>query len=106
MDKRKFIYYNIHNIENNKRIILNNYIELNGIEHSVNSNGLLLNLSLLDQKHIDYIYNLYNLENKYPQYDTVEAETSDNKKSKKINITYKNYQLSSLEQLILSYSTN
>jgi hypothetical protein len=67
---------------------------------------LLLNLSLLDQKHIDYIYNLYNLENKYPQYDTVEAETSDNKKSKKINITYKNYQLSSLEQLILSYSTN
>ena len=46
MDKRKFIYYNIHNIENNKRIILNNYIELNGIEHSVNSNGLLLNLSL------------------------------------------------------------
>jgi len=104
MDKRKFLYYNIHNIENNKRIILTNYIELNEIEHSVNSNGLLLNLSRLDDKHIDFLYDLYNLENKYPQYESVEVKPIDNNKAKKITVIYKDYELNSLEKSILSYS--
>jgi len=104
MDKRKFLYYNIHKIENNKRIILINYIESNEIEHSVNSNGLLLNLSQLDNKHIDFLYDLYNLENKYPHHDSVEVKPIRNNESNKTIITYKDYQLNPLEDLILSYS--
>jgi len=107
MDKRKFLYYNIHSIDNDKRIILSNYIDEHNIDHNENSNGILLNFSQLDDKHIDFFYNLYNLENKYPQYDTIEIKIPHKGKNprKKI-LEYKDYELNSLEKLILSYSTN
>jgi len=105
MDKRKFLYYNIHKIENNKRIILTNYIEQNKIEHNKNSNGLLLNFSQLDDEHIDFCYDLYNLENKYPQYDAVKSAHIQTSKPRKMIAEYKDYHLTPLESLILSYST-
>ena len=103
MDKRKFLYYNLHRIENNKRNMLLNYIESNEIEHSENTNGLLLNLSRLDDKHIDYFYDLYNLENQYPKYENIE-KPSISIVSGSIIIKYKDYKLNPLEKLILSYS--
>ena len=103
MDKRKFLYYNLSKIENNKRIIILNYIESNKIDHSENLNGLLLNLSQLDEKHIDFFYDLYNLENKYSYHKNVEIKPTQKKESI-MKVKYKEYQLNPLEKLILSYS--
>tara|TARA_B110000495_G_C22974238_1_gene572072 strand:- start:867 stop:1187 length:321 start_codon:yes stop_codon:yes gene_type:complete len=105
MDKRKFLYYNLCNINVNKRLIIHNYINENEIEYSENSNGLLLNLSQLDSKHVDFLYDLYNLENKVNENDFSHM-TSQSKINKKLpeSEVYKDYQLNPLEKLILSYS--
>ena len=62
MDKRKFLYYNLYRIENKKRDIFSDYIKTNEIEHSENSNGILLNLSKIDSKHIDFLYDLLQIQ--------------------------------------------
>jgi len=107
MNKRKFLYYNLHNIENNKRIILHNYINEKQIDHSENSNGLLLNLSTISEEHIKFFYDLYNMENNYQvsKYDQIPIPTPTNdKRLKGPPINYPDYDLSALEKLILSYS--
>ena len=104
MDKRKFLYYNLYKIEKNKRILLINYIDKNEIEHSENSNGVLLNLSLLDDKHINFIYDLYNIENKYSNHNKIEIKMTQVKKKEEKKSEYKDCELNSLEKLILSYS--
>jgi len=104
MDKRKFLYYNLYRIESNKRIILNTYIEENEIEHSENSNGLLLNLSQLDDKHIDFFYDLYNLENKYTHHDSIQTKEIIKPRDNETPVNYPDYKLVPLEKLILSYS--
>jgi|TARA_B110000285_G_scaffold51050_1_gene57995 hypothetical protein len=105
MDKRKFLYYNLYRIENKKRDIFSDYIKTNEIEHSENSNGILLNLSKIDSKHIDFLYDLYNLESQDSYPDLIEPVTKNkNKKHIPKNIEYKNYKLNPLEALILSYS--
>ena len=106
MEKRRFLYYNLHRLCNNKRSLLYNYIEENEINHSENSNGLLLNLSQLDDKHIDFCYELYNLENKIPTYDLIEIKAVHINTPKITTISYKDYQLTTLDKLILSYSYN
>jgi len=105
MDKRKFLYYNLCNIDKNKRVIIYKYINENEIQHSENSNGLLLNLSQLDSKHVDFLYNLYNLENQ-----THDSDFQNIVRQLKIKTptpiakVYKDYKLNALEKLILSYS--
>jgi len=104
MDKRKFLYYNLHKIENNKLNVLSDYIDKNEIQYSKNSNGILLNLSKLDDKHVEFFYELYNLENKNYQYEPLKPSVVSKNKRKIIDVTYKDFNTSPLEKLILSYS--
>ena len=104
MDKRKFLYYNLHKIENNKLNVLSDYIDKNEIQYSTNSNGILLNLSKLDDKHVEFFYELYNLENKNYQYEPLKPSVVSKNKRKIIDVTYKDFNTSPLEKLILSYS--
>ena len=104
MDKRKFLYYNLHKIENNKLNVLSDYIDKNEIQYSKNSNGILLNLSKLDDKHVEFFYDLYNLENKNYQFEPLKPSVVSKNKRKIIDVTYKDFNTSPLEKLILSYS--
>ena len=105
MDKRKFLYYNLHKIENNKLNVLSDYIDKNKIQYNENSNGILLNLSKLDDKHIQFCYDLYNLGNKnYHSEQLKPINIIPIHEEKSIDITYKEYNTSPLEKLILSYS--
>jgi|TARA_B110000285_G_scaffold12220_1_gene12131 hypothetical protein len=106
MDKRKFLYYNLYNIDLNKRILIYNYINENEIQHSENSNGLLLNLSQLDSKHVDFLYDLYNLENHVHEnvFPNMASQTKKVNKPVPDSNIYKDYPLKPLEKLILSYS--
>jgi hypothetical protein len=104
MDKRKFLYYNLHKIEHNKLNVLSDYIDKNEIQYSKNSNGILLNLSKLDDKHVEFFYDLYNLENKNYQYEPLKPSVVSKNKRKIIDVTYKDFNTSPLEKLILSYS--
>ena len=104
MDKRKFLYYNLHKIEHNKLNVLSDYIDKNEIQYSKNSNGILLNLSKLDDKHVEFFYDLYNLENKNYQFEPLKPSVVSKNKRKIIDVTYKDFNTSPLEKLILSYS--
>lgn len=103
MEKRKFLYYNINNTENNKINLIYDYIIQNNIKCNENSNGLLLNLSAIEDIHIDKIYDLYNLKNNQILYDLSKFESKP-KAKKKTEIKYKKYELNKLEKIILSYS--
>ena len=71
MEKRKFLYYNLNNVENNKLNIIYNYISTSDIDHNENQNGLLINLSKLTSdnpspyvsKNVSskYFFSLFNL---------------------------------------------
>ena len=64
MEKRKYLYYHLKDIDKNKNNLIYNYIIDNKIDHNENNNGLLLNLSQLSEDHIDELYKLYNLKEK------------------------------------------
>lgn len=103
MDKKKFLYYNLNKLNNDKLNIIENYIKKNDIDYKENSNGYLLNISQLEDKHIDFLYDLYNLkENKvnHIDIDTLNINNKVNKNKKK----YIKYECTNLEKLILSYS--
>ena len=103
MDKKKFLYYNLNKLNNDKLNIIENYIKKNDIDYKENSNGYLLNISQLEDKHIDFLYDLYNLkENKvnHIDIDTLNVNNKVNKNKKK----YIKYECTNLEKLILSYS--
>ena len=55
---RKYICENIIKLNNNKSNLLHDYIKENNIIHSENKNGLFINLSLCDEKHIHYFYEI------------------------------------------------
>ena len=63
-DLRKFICDNITSLSDNKINILYNYIKENNISHTENKNGLFINLSLCDDKYIDYFYEIINISDK------------------------------------------
>jgi hypothetical protein len=103
MEKKKFLYDNLPYIENNKRLIISNYIKNNEIEFTENNNGILLNISNLENKHVDYLYDLCNMvEQENISYEIkVEIINKDKKKPVK---SIKDYNCSPLEELILAYS--
>ena len=57
-DMISFIVENIDTIENTIEII--NYINLKKINYSQNTNGIFLNLTMLEDKHIESIYEIIN----------------------------------------------
>ena len=107
MEKRKYLYYHLNEIDNNKNNLIYNYITENVDGLIENNNGLLLNLSILDDIHIDKIYDLYNLKgNKinYDQSDFKYLTPTKNQSSTKTHKIYKKYDMNNLEKKILSYS--
>lgn len=57
-DEKKNVIYN--NIQNNTQIhdeILK-YFDLNDFKYTKNNNGVFINLSILDENYVDFIYNL------------------------------------------------
>ena len=116
-DLRKFICDNITSLSDNKINILYNYIKENNISHTENNNGLFINLSLCDDKYIDYFYEIINIsdKNKYNNDNNlIENNLLNNisylKNNKKIveknKIIQKDIDVNPLEIIILSYSYN
>jgi hypothetical protein len=105
MEKRKYLYNHLKDVDINKNIIIYNYIVENICDYYENNNGLLLNLSTLQNIHIDKIYDLYNMKETKINYchpsqylkNTVEKVESK-------SIIYKKYDMNNLEKRILSYS--
>ena len=104
MEKRKYLYYHLKDIDKNKNNLIYNYIIDNCIEHNENNNGLLLNLSQLSDDHIDELYKLYNLKEKNIDYDFSQFQNIKPEKKKEKKKIYKKYECNKLEKLILSYS--
>jgi len=104
MEKRKYLYYHLKDIDKNKNNLVYNYIIDNNIDHNENKNGLLLNLSQLSEDHIDELYKLYNLKEKNIDYDFSQFQNVKPEKKKEKKKIYKRYELDKLEKLILSYS--
>ena len=104
MEKRKYLYYHLKDIDQNKNNLIYNYIIDNKIDHNENNNGLLLNLSQLSEDHIDELYKLYNLKEKNIDYDFSQFKNIKPEKKVKEKKLYKKYELGKLEKLILSYS--
>tara|TARA_B100001094_G_scaffold137274_1_gene132951 strand:+ start:288 stop:602 length:315 start_codon:yes stop_codon:yes gene_type:complete len=104
MEKRKYLYYHLKDIDKNKNNLIYNYIIDNNIDHNENKNGLLLNLSILSDNHIDELYKLYNLKEKNIDYDFSQFQSVEPEKKAKEKKIYKRYELGKLEKLILSYS--
>ena len=114
-DLRKFICDNITSLSDNKINILYNYIKENNISHTENKNGLFINLSLCDEKHIHYFYEIITINDKEElKQNIIKDDTINNNKLKiegykkiikKSKIT-KNINLTPIEKIILSYSFN
>lgn len=104
MEKRKYLYYHLKDIDKNKNNLIYNYIIDNKIDHNENNNGLLLNLSQLSDIHIDELYKLYNLKEKNIDYDFSQFQNVKSEKKVEKKKIYKKYELNKLEKLILSYS--
>ena len=104
MEKRKYLYYHLKDIDKNKNNLIYNYIIDNKIDHNENKNGLLLNLSQLSDIHIDELYKLYNLKEKNIDYDFSQFQNVKSEKKVEKKKIYKKYELNKLEKLILAYS--
>jgi hypothetical protein len=104
MEKRKFLYYHLREVDKIKNNLIYNYINDNKIECNENSNGLLLNLSQLSDNHIDELYNLYNLKENKINYDFSKFKIIQKNEKKTKKKIYKKYDLNNLEKLILAYS--
>tara|TARA_Y100000022_G_scaffold26228_1_gene19859 strand:- start:393 stop:719 length:327 start_codon:yes stop_codon:yes gene_type:complete len=101
MNKPKFIYDNIEKINENidtKDIIF--YVESNNISYSKNMNGYIINISILEDKHINNLYKIFNkLLNEYKKEKKNNSEIIIHRKTKnKINEKkYKKLKLKPLE---------
>ena len=105
-NKRKFIYNKLKVIDETKNDIIHNYI-INNSKHSVNKNGLIINLSILHENDINYIYDIINIvDNNIPLHIPNEKNEMNIKYKKKIikkQKLYLNIELTKLEKKILSY---
>lgn len=92
INKKKFIYNNINSITNTQNII--EFIVNNDISYSQNANGMHVNISILDDKLINEIYNIIfyeiNDKNEDKKYITEYNTALQNIKSQKKKITEKN----------------
>ena len=103
MEKRKFLYYNLNKLNQDKINIIENYIKKNNLNFKENSNGFLINLSQMEDTHIDYIYDLYNIKEKNTILDK-QVYLEKKKKEKIKKESYLEYNMSPLEKLIFSFS--
>ena len=106
MEKRKFLYYNLNKLNQDKINIIENYIKKNNLNFKENSNGFLINLSQMEDIHIDYIYDLYNIKEKNIILDKkINFEKKFKQKEKKEKEeSYLEYNMNTLEKLMFSFS--
>ena len=104
MEKRRFLYYNLKNVDKSKNDLIYKYIIDNDIEHNKNNNGLLINLSILKDNYIDELYDLYNLKERKINYDLKKFKIEKKYIIKNPKKKYKKYELNKLEKMIISYS--
>ena len=104
MEKRKFLYYNLNKLNQDKINIIENYIKKNNLNFKENSNGFLINLSQMEDIHIDYIYDLYNIKEKNTLLDKQVYLEKTKKKEKIKKESYLEYNMSPLEKLMFSFS--
>ena len=106
MEKRKFLYYNLNKLNQDKINIIENYIKKNNLNFKENSNGFLINLSQMEDTHIDYIYDLYNIkENNINLDKKINFEKKFKQKGKKEKEeSYLEYNMTTLEKLMFSFS--
>lgn len=108
-DKRKFIYNNLKISGESKNNIIYEYILNNKLKHSLNKNGLIINLSVVCENDINNLYEIV-IKNEINKdfFISNELEIFSNniceKKPKKIiKKEYKNIKLNKLDIKILSY---
>ena len=113
---KKYISDNITTLSDSKNKLLHDYIISNNIIHSENQNGLFINLSVCDETHIQYFYEIITInENKEYTNDIVRDTTIDtiesykSEETKRIkkpesSITKKDIHITAIEKIILSYS--
>ena len=110
-EKIKYIYDEIenNNVDNNYII---KYIHLKNIKYTENNNGLFVNLSKIDDEHIDILYK-YIHEKSYNIFEQEREEiilnytqiTNKNKTNEKNKKTYKQMEnLSDIDLQIIEYS--
>ena len=104
MEKRRYLYYNLKKIDKHKNDIIYKYIIDKNIECNENNNGLLINLSILPEDHINNLINLYNLKENKINYDLSKFKVIPKKKNIKKKKQYKKYEYNKLEKMIRSYS--
>ena len=106
MDKKiEFISANIGSVENTSEII--NFIDMHNINYSENLNGRFINLSILNEKYINDIFNI--IKNLLKNDDNIFCE-KDNQYTTIINSKniekYETLKLNNFEEKILKYNFN
>ena len=109
-NKRKYIYNNLKNLSESKNNIIYEYILNNKLKHSLNKNGLIINLSVVSENDINNLYEIVNKNeiNKdlFISNDLELFENNiykENKIKKIIKKEYKNIKLNKLDIKILSF---
>ena len=107
-DKRKYIYNNLKYINDIKNDLFYDYILKNNLKHSLNKNGLIINLSILIDDDINSLYDIIN-KNEINQniiisdnFEIYEKKICEKQKSI-IEKKYKNIKLNNLDIKILTY---
>tara|TARA_Y100001958_G_C21132043_1_gene473110 strand:+ start:231 stop:593 length:363 start_codon:yes stop_codon:yes gene_type:complete len=112
---RKFVCDNLSNLSENKNKLIYDYIKNNNISYSENKNGIFINVSLCDEKHINYfhkIINTININDEKEYNDKIKEDkclsmkplTIKNRKGNEKGIILKDINLKKIELLILKYS--
>lgn len=108
-DKCKYIYNNLKICSESKQNIIYEYILNNKLKHSLNNNGLIINLSILDDYNINNLYEIINkneINNDFfvlKEFEPLEDNICINKSKDIIKKEYKNVKLNKLDIKILSY---
>lgn len=89
--KQRYIYENIDFVNNSDTIV--KYFDNNNLNYTENSNGVFINISILEDKHIDFIYlfvknNLTKIPEKEFKFEKIEKQI---KKKEKNDIFIKNF---------------
>tara|TARA_B100000963_G_C22034380_1_gene412656 strand:- start:45 stop:389 length:345 start_codon:yes stop_codon:yes gene_type:complete len=108
-NKRKYIYNNLKKLTESKNNIIYEYILNNKLKHSLNKNGLIINLSIISENDINNLYEIVNKnEINKDLFISNDLELFENNICEKINKKiikkeYKNAKLNKLDIKILSF---
>ena len=109
-DKRKYIYNNLKTSSESKNDIIYKYILNNKLKHSLNKNGLIINLSIISENDINNLYDIVNkneINNDFSVFNDIEIYKNENLPTEKVKKTaikeYKNLELNKLDLKILKY---